>query len=567
VGSWPGNESINLALMRVPRRSESVDQATLAETFVDLGPLFPALRSTDHQILFGRRGTGKTHALLYLGEALRQAGEVAIYLDLRTIGSSGGLYADGGMELAHRGTRLLVDTLEGVHDGLLSVVLDEAMELGEAATSALLAQLDRFAEATSSVEIVGEVEEEVSGGREHESGRGVQGGVSMDGLFGPGLGIGGGSYSRDADHSQTRTRTVGVARHRVIFGPIGRALQRISATLHGRRVWLLLDEWSSVPADLQPLLADLLRRTVFPVRGVVVKIGAIERRSRFSVPAGRGGYVGIELGADATADLDLDDFMAFDSDDTRAEGFFRNLLARHVAAQLASMGVPGHGTPAAFVAKAFRHGAFIEFVRAASGVPRDAINVAALAAQRARTGKISVADIRSAAKDWYLRDKEAAIAGHRAAQALLTDIVNEVIGRRGSRTFLLERADAAGDPLILDLYDARVLHVLKRGIVPADRPGIRYDGFAIDYGCYVDLLISGDSRLEGSQRLLSTLQLAPDSFRAIASSVLELLPPEAAEPSGKRITARGGRGDAAGDAAAPPGTRRHTRPSRWGGTA
>lgn len=566
MGTWPSNESINLALMRVPRRSESADQATLAETFVDLGPLFPALRSTDHQILFGRRGTGKTHALLFLGEALRQVGELAIYLDLRTIGSSGGLYADAGMEVAHRGTRLLVDTLEGVHDGLLGAVLDEATELGEATTSTLLAQLDQFAEAISTVEVVGEVEEEVAGGREHESGRGVEGGLSVDGLSRLGLRVGGRSYSRDADHSLTRTRTVGVARHRLIFGPIGRALQRISATLDGRRVWLLLDEWSSVPAELQPLLADLLRRTVLPVRGLVVKIAAIERRSRFSVPASPGGYVGLELGADAAADLDLDDFMSFDSDDTRAEVFFRSLLARHVAAQLAGMGIPGRGTTAAFVAKAFRHGAFIEFVRAASGVPRDAINVAALAAQRARTGKISMADVRYAAKDWYLRDKEAAISGHRAAQALLTDIVNEVIGRRGSRTFLLERAEAAGDPLILDLYDARLLHVLKRGIVAADRPGIRYDGFAIDYGCYVDLLITGDSRLEGSQRLLSTLQLAPDSFRAIASSVLELLPPEAAGPSGKRVT-RGRQGDADGNPDASPGAHRPARRGRHGGTA
>jgi hypothetical protein len=535
VGSWPGNETINLALMRVPRRSESVDQATLAATFVDLGPLFPTLRSTDHQVLFGRRGTGKTHALLYLAEALRQAGQVAIYVDLRTIGSSGGLYADAGMDLAHRGTRLLVDTLEAIHDGLLGAVLDDAMEFGERTSSALLGQLDQIAEAATSVEIIGEVEQEVATGEERESGRAVEGELSLDGLFGPGLEVGRESYAHDASRSETRTRTVGVARHRVVFGPIGRALQRIAALLGDRRVWLLLDEWSSVPPDLQPLLADLLRRTVFPVRGFVVKIGAIERRSRFSVASGQGGYVGIELGADAAADLDLDDFMSFDSDDTRAEEFFRNLLARHVAARLVSMGLDGRGTPAAFAAKAFRHGAFIEFVRAASGVPRDAINIAALAAQRARTGKISVADVRYAAKDWYLRDKEAAIAGHRAAQAMLTEIVNEVIGRRGSRTFLLERAEAASDPVILDLYDARLLHVLKRGIIPADRPGIRYDGFAIDYGCYVDLLLSGDSRLESSQRLLSTLQLAPDSFRAIASSVLELLPPE---PNPNRLDAR-----------------------------
>jgi hypothetical protein len=36
-----------------------------------------------HQILYGRRGTGKTHALLHLSDLLVGAGDIPIYVDLR----------------------------------------------------------------------------------------------------------------------------------------------------------------------------------------------------------------------------------------------------------------------------------------------------------------------------------------------------------------------------------------------------------------------------------------------------------------------------------------------------
>jgi hypothetical protein len=69
----------------------------------------------------------------------------------------------------------------------------------------------------------------------------------------------------------------------------------------------------------------------------------------------------------------------------------------------------------AFVAEFFRRNAFAELTCAEDGVPRDAINVAALAAQRANDNPIGVADVRHAARDWYLRDKHTAISANPGA--------------------------------------------------------------------------------------------------------------------------------------------------------
>jgi replication-associated recombination protein RarA len=63
---------INEALLRLSLRAETTDRAHLVQTFVDVGPLFIRFSSRNHQILFGRRGTGKTHALSYLADKVEK---------------------------------------------------------------------------------------------------------------------------------------------------------------------------------------------------------------------------------------------------------------------------------------------------------------------------------------------------------------------------------------------------------------------------------------------------------------------------------------------------------------
>jgi len=140
-----------------------------------------------------------------------------------------------------------------------------------------------------------------------------------------------------------------------------------------------------------------------------------------------------------------------------------------------------------FVARGFTQAtAFAELVRAAEGVPRDAINIANQAARHAGDRPLSVPMIREAARQWYLRDKEAAVSANAAARDLLHAIQDEVIGTRRARAFFLEQSEGQ-DPLISALYNARVLHVIKRGVSTYVDPGVRYDVYAIDFGAYIEL--------------------------------------------------------------------------------
>lgn len=149
------------------------------------------------------------------------------------------------------------------------------------------------------------------------------------------------------------------------------------------------------------------------------------------------------------------------------------------------------------------------------------------AAQYAGTNPISVKDVRRAAHAWYQRDKETAVRSKEEASELLHWIISEVIGTWRARAFIL-RTDIKDD-LIEALFDARVLHVLKRNISTHDEPGTRYNVFKLDYGCYVDLISTARSPgglpqldEEDSVGTAQFIDVPPDDYRAIRRAVLRV---------------------------------------------
>lgn len=514
----------NTILLKLAKRAESYDRQHIIDSFVDVGPLFTLLSNPDNQILFGRRGTGKTHVLGFLASEIQKAGALAVQMDMRTIGSTGGIYSDPTLTLAERATRLLVDVLAAIHDRILTEALAKAEELD---LSVLGPLLDNFIDAATNVVVEGTVEtvEGISTTQTTTASDNLDISAASSGVTAA-LG-----FAREAkahaaqDHKVTRS---GSERLRVRFGPVGREFERLVRALPKSQLWLVFDEWSEIPLDLQPYLADLMRRTVLPVRGVTVKIAAIEQRCNFRIADSAVGHIGIEIGADAAASISLDEFLVFDNNPDLAKRFFRDLLHRHVRALVAitaEMVVPA--TPSEFVGELFtQQPAFEEFVRSAEGVPRDAINIIGIAAQKALDKAISIPDVRAAARTWYTRAKQQAVATKPQAQALLNWIIDQVIQHRQARAFLL--AIGEKDELIDFLYDARVLHVIKQGVSAQDLPGRRFNVYALDYGCYVDLINTSrapqglfEAELDGTAGYVS---VPHTDFRSIRRAILDLDP-------------------------------------------
>jgi hypothetical protein len=373
------NALINRAFIGISRRAESVDRETLVKTFVDIGPLFTVLSSRDHQIVYGRRGTGKTHALIYLADQESARKASVVYIDLRNIGSSGGLYSDTNIPLSQRATRLLLDLLAAIHDEVLGSALTLDLDLSKVGPA-----LDDLAEASTEVEVQGQttVETSTSTSQADEGSSNFGFAVQKD----PSLVWSAGSKQSATVGESTHVTRLGSTQYRVHFGRVGNALASVVANLRNGTLLVILDEWSTIPLELQPYLADLVRRALFPVTGITVKIAAIEQRSNFKIGDGVD-YAGIEVGADASADVDLDDYMVFDNNEDRAVQFFKELVFSHYKSENSTAGdaspKPEYSTADQLVRVAFtQHNAFEDFVKSAEGVPRDAFNVLSIAAKR-----------------------------------------------------------------------------------------------------------------------------------------------------------------------------------------
>jgi hypothetical protein len=346
---------------------------------------------------------------------------------------------------------------------------------------------DRLLEAISSIRVTGEVEvrreDERAASEKGTSGLGLTAGKTSS--FNANLSN---EHSESAREVSAETRR-GTERTSLNFRDISKALRDVAGSLTTKRVWLLLDEWSSVPTEIQPYLAEFLVRCVLPLQMFTVKIGAIEQQSVFRTELANGTLIGIELGADVTANVDLDEFMVFEQNEYRARQFFRGLIFKHLTAGVEPEArLPELAQEVDLMRLGFTDiRAFDEVVRAAEGVPRDALNVLGRAALHAGQRKVSVPDVRRAAAAWFQTDKAGALRSRDEAQGLLNWVIDNVIRGKKARGFLVNQK-AAGASLLKTLFDARVLHIVRRGYSAQDQPGELYDVYVIDYGAYVDLM-------------------------------------------------------------------------------
>jgi hypothetical protein len=146
-------------------------------------------------------------------------------------------------------------------------------------------------------------------------------------------------------------------------------------------------------------------------------------------------------------------------------------------------------SPEAFVSLVFASPeAFREVVRAGEGVARDFINIFTSAffnSVRRSRAKIDIRAAEQAAREWYEKDKAPNI--DESQGIVLRRIIDEVIGSRHARRFLLEK-HLESRQIVRSLFDFRVIHLVQRGYADKDNPGLRYNIYTLDYGTYVDLL-------------------------------------------------------------------------------
>jgi hypothetical protein len=481
------DRNIGRAVSQILQRAErQEDPQKILGTFVDVGFL-PQLDNRNNQIFYGRRGTGKTHVLRVLSTRLKDNEHNAVsYIDCRTLGSTS-QFSDPSISLQQRCTALFRDFLGAVYNPILEHIFDKPSDNADKALEAL----DNLS-STISEPVRTYREESFTQTTREERSRSAGIAASADLTGNAGFRATTNAGQRDLDESTSAYKAT--IEDKVLFPALH---QQLTDTLRlaDCYLYILIDEWSSLPNDIQPYFAEFLKRGVLPVQRAVVKIASLEYRSRFSLTDDRPG-LGFELGADISTAQDLDDYYVFDRNPEQVTDEYADMLFRHLSGELPEDYLGNYHRIRSGKDLSSRmftdRKTFKELARASEGVVRDLINIFSLAFNNAyRRGRTSIdrKALLEAARQWFERDKVQYL--DEQLQTALQRIVDEVIGARRARSFLLPR-QLERHVVVQRLFDARVLHHMQRGYADKDNPGIRYNIYTVDYGTYVDLM--GTSR-------------------------------------------------------------------------
>lgn len=472
--------SLRTAVSSLPQRAERLDGVVLRDTFNDIGGLGDTIVSHDNKIFYGRRGSGKTHALRFQKELISiSENNLAIFIDLRRIGSNDSLYNSREVELSTKIRNFSYELFSEIYSNIVR-------ELEQRTIPPYLADagegLGRLSEEINSLKKGNYIEVENETNQASESTNSKDFKVNLA-PSGSGASFGSGQANKNNIQSSERTKYQKLTAPRLNYGAISRSFEEL-LDLTNFRLWIMIDEWSAVPYDLQPYVADVLRKTIFPISTCTVHIAAIEQRSNFYLRNGQD-YTGIELGADATSSVNLDDFLVFENDPKNSTEFFLTMLFKHLL-QFNLQDDEKPSSPSNLRQRLFNNkNTFEEFIRASEGVPRDSINLLARCVRKAGANKITLPNVRAAALDWFHQDKSSFLDDNKEADLFLRWLIAKVIGERQTRAFLVSVDDNLRT--INVLYDHRLIHILKRSVSSHDDPGKRFKAFKLDYGCYIDL--------------------------------------------------------------------------------
>lgn len=468
------------AVASMQQRSEKQDEGKLVSTYVDTG-ILAQVDNANNQIVYGRRGTGKTHAFRVLAAQQQQRGDrVVLAIDARTIGSTH-QYSDSSVPAGTRALALFRDILLSIADAVQIHVLKSAPSDSHRALSAVEA-LSRVA-----LDPVREYHEKTLVDRTKEV-SGEQESLSLQIGKDPQLTI---FDQLSAQRERERTATLDVATSdKIIFPALHSALEE-SLSCSGTQLVLLLDEWASLPREVQPYLAEFIKRGLLPNRRVTLKIATLEHRSAFNHNTSTR-IIGFELGSDISTALDLDEYYTLERSERSLATAFADVLLRHLAselpdgylAQMYQISEPQH-----LLARLFRDGTVLrDALRASHGVLRDFLSIVArsfVLAQIKGSRTIESRFVRDAAKEWYQRDKLVNIPDD--LQECLRTIATDTIKRSRTHSFVLPHRYQ--ENLALQrLLDGRVLHIIKRGHTLGGRIGEYFNVYTLDYGLYVDFL-------------------------------------------------------------------------------
>lgn len=439
--------------------------------YVDIGGHLGRLRAKQHQIIFGRRGSGKSCLLVHYHRSVaRKDGVLSIYIEADVIKS---------LPYPDLLIRLLLSISEELYSRSTSL-FTRAFGNGAAKLKAigdtLRTLLDEAEEAKSSDEF---------------SSR--SSGSLAASVGGSGSSVSAGSAQEETVRHVTefRERKIdSLERHLQDYrDALGDALHRSKFT----HVAVIVDDFYLISPQWQPNVIDYLHRLV---RGldIYLKVGTVRHRTSHIRYEG-GQTIGVELAQDVE-EISLD--QTFEDIDA-TEGY----LTRMLDSMADQNGLPD------FCREHFSEAGLLALTLASGGVPRDFLTIFVEAVDAARdrnaTKHLTPRSVyKGAGRVSYrtklrnLRNDLGSDAGR--LESAFRDLYDYCLREKKKTAFLVSQDDARGHPneheLIQQLMDFKLIHVVEPDTSAASHRQGRYEGYTLDFALFMEPRLRGIDHVE-----------------------------------------------------------------------
>lgn len=456
-------------------RAERADSEIIEKTFYD-DHTIDYLCTPNSQVFSGRRGTGKTHLLKILHNRLQSKDNCVVFIDCRTL-CSGINYQEDPVLVARQ---MFGELLKIVKQSIRNTA-DEKSSQNYTNTHAIddidcdklykhtpeklkfqknSTELDEYSLTANCALKKSFVFPSIQFAKHRHNNR-----------------------QRNEEYTYAISESVNTS---AIFNAFNEELIKYKIN-----TYILVDEWSSIPENVQPYFAHLLKKTLYPCSRIVFKIAMLEARSKFSDSSQQ---IGIELGSELTYELDLDDKYIFDINPKDTTNYCVNVLYNQLCGNLPDSYLRQRChcvSLSDFIAMAFEEEqALFLLIKSCFGNARDLLCIFNRCVLRAKqhNKKITINNVLLSVQEWFKYDKLSNLNHHH--HDFYNTLSSWVVESQKSRVFCIEEISYKKST-VLNLVDMRLLHIVKKNVAIPDFPNKRFVVISMDYGEIAELLRSG----------------------------------------------------------------------------
>jgi hypothetical protein len=493
-------ELLEEAINSIQERAESGPQ--YSEIFVDTNVLNMLINSK-HQLIYGRRGTGKTHLLGRLKDYYKMSLEehkiMPVYIDGKNI-SEGNIPSEvnPGISLLVSYRRFIESILSEIEkfiqDKMTLNTFEKWWPGGEKKE-----RLKRVRETLGNLRKVmtmGEVEfgaGEVVSERTDEKSLNKKTSLTFDSqiqakLEQPSANLSLGLSRVSTKNTDDSIKIIWKGITMLNFQKIGEYLDSIIQDLELSSVGILFDEWSAIKLNLQPFLAYMIKTTLVSGRKVFVKLACIPIFTNLDANNSTGQSIGFPISEEIFVAANLDRIYNAYIEIQSVTTFLLQVLQKHIGYRIKPLLKAEFLDALDYFNKSlFENDETItELALSSGGVPRDFLRIFVRAFNKSKNNlPISTKNVREATHEFFQEEKKTLLKNKDASQ-LFEDIYDKIC--RPAETTIFFITTNLESKLINEIWHHRIIHILYQGrsAFASGKLGT-YDVYAIDHGRYINL--------------------------------------------------------------------------------